>query len=47
MVAKVAVLTIATNNYKDYWHEMVKTLFQEVNCELVLHVATDDLSIAD
>jgi hypothetical protein len=47
MVAKVAVLTIATNNYKDYWYEMVKTLFQEVNCELVLHVASDDLSIAD
>lgn len=47
MKASIAVLTIATNNYKDYWYEMVETLFQHVKCEIVVHVASDDLLIAD
>ena len=47
MAPTIAVLSIATNNYKGYWQQMAQTLFENVNSEIVLHVASEDSHIAD
>ena len=47
MEKSVAILTIATNGYKDYWQEMAKSLLENLDCNVVLHVASESLDIAD
>lgn len=47
MYKSFAVVSIATKGYTEYWKSMAQSLFDSISVPFVLHVATDDLTIAD
>ena len=42
-----AVVSIATRGSTGYWKSLAQSLFENISVPFVLHVATDDLTIAD
>jgi hypothetical protein len=47
MGRSIAVVSIATKGYQKYWKEMAQSTLDNLTSEIVMHVATDDESIAN
>jgi hypothetical protein len=47
MDKKLSVISIATRDYTKYWKKMADSLFTRISEEVTIHVATDDIGIAD